>query len=83
MQNLSFLKGLAVGLAIATVGSVVYASTMSSVDNDVHSGSGVWLQKASGSIYYCWTLPQQSFVLADPQPMCRLAINKPNVKGNT
>ena len=30
MQNLSFLKGLFVGIAIATVGAVAYANSVSS-----------------------------------------------------
>ena len=34
MKNLSFLKGLFVGIAIATVGGVVYANSVATVHQD-------------------------------------------------
>ena len=60
MQNLSFLKGLFVGIAIATVGAVAYANSVSSSklnmdfkDGGVLDNSWVVLEE---TIYYCWLM---------------------------
>ena len=49
MKNLSFLKGLAVGIGIAVVGGVVYANSISSNEG----GTASWAT-INNSIYLCF-----------------------------
>jgi hypothetical protein len=49
MKNLTFLKGLFVGIAIATVGAVTYANNISSMGSDAIS----WIL-IDKNIYFCY-----------------------------
>ena len=51
MKNLSFLKGLVVGLAIATVGGVVYANSISAGSISAETNSS-WAT-IKDQIYFC------------------------------
>ena len=55
MKNLSFLKGLAVGLGIATIGGVVYANSISSDD----SGENAWVV-VGDNVYACTLVASQA-----------------------
>jgi hypothetical protein len=48
MKNLSFLKGLVVGIAIATVGGVVYANSISSAADAPYSWATI-----KNQVYLC------------------------------
>jgi hypothetical protein len=53
MRNLSFLKGLFVGIAIATIGAVAYANSVSSAAQGIFS----WVQIEDRGVYFCVAAP--------------------------